>query len=85
MTSVMHPAMVLKGIQARFIDPSTGTEVRPESSPHQVSDYIMGAVRAGLRVVEVSEHLVDAALASKAERARKHLGWPLLFLMKLSP
>jgi ubiquinone/menaquinone biosynthesis C-methylase UbiE len=83
--SVMHPAMLLKGVQARFTDPSTGSEVRPESSPHQVSDYIMGAVRASLRLSEVSEHLVDDALVSRSERARKHLGWPLLFMMKLSP
>src|SRR5262245_22120916 len=74
-TSVMHPAMLLKGVQARFIDPSTGSEVRPESSPHQVSDYIMGAIRVGLRLVEVSEHPVDDALVSQSERARKHLGW----------
>lgn len=84
-TSVMHPAMLLKGVQARFTDPSTGSEVRPESSPHQVSDYIMGALRAGLRLGEVSEHLVDDALVSRSDRARKHFGWPLLFMMKLSP
>jgi ubiquinone/menaquinone biosynthesis C-methylase UbiE len=84
-TSVMHPAMVLKGIQARFTDPSTGAEVRPESSPYQVSDYVMGAVRSGLQLLDVSEHIVDAALVSRSERARKHLGWPLLLLMKLSP
>jgi ubiquinone/menaquinone biosynthesis C-methylase UbiE len=82
--SVMHPAMILKGIQARFTDPATGDEVRPESSPYQISDYVMGALRGGLRLVEVSEHLVDAALVSQTERARKHLGWPLLLLMRLS-
>lgn len=84
-TSVMHPAMLLKGVQARFTDPSTGSEVRPESSPHQVSDYIMGAVRAGLQLIDVSEHLVDDALVARSERARKHLGWPLLLMMRLSP
>jgi ubiquinone/menaquinone biosynthesis C-methylase UbiE len=83
--SVMHPAMILKGIQARFTDPATGDEVRPESLRHQISDYIMGALRGGLQLVEASEHLVDAALVSQTERARKHLGWPLLFLMRLSP
>jgi ubiquinone/menaquinone biosynthesis C-methylase UbiE len=82
--SVMHPAMILKGIQARFTDPATGDEVRPESSPYQISDYVMGALRGGLRLVEVSEHLVDEALVSQTERARKHLGWPLLLLMRLS-
>lgn len=84
-TSVMHPAMVLKGIQARFTDPSTAEEVRPESSPYQISDYVMGALRAGLRLVEVSEYSVDANLVLRTERARKHLGWPLLLLMRLSP
>jgi len=83
--SVMHPAMNLKGIQARFTDPATGDEVRPESLRHQISDYVMGALRGGLRLVDVSEHLVDAALVAKTERARKYLGWPLLFLMTLSP
>jgi ubiquinone/menaquinone biosynthesis C-methylase UbiE len=85
LTSVMHPAMTLKGIQARFTDPATGTEVRPESSPHQVSDYIMGALRSGLTLREVSEYVVDTTLVSKAERARKHLGWPLLLVLKLTP
>jgi ubiquinone/menaquinone biosynthesis C-methylase UbiE len=81
---VMHPAMILKGIQGRFTDPATGDEVWPESSPYQISDYVMGALRGGLRLVEVSEHLVDEALVSQTERARKHLGWPLLLLMRLS-
>jgi len=81
---VMHPAMILKGIQARFTDPATGDEVRPESPRYQISDYVMGALRGGLRLVEASEHLVYASLVSQTERARKHLGWPLLFLMRLS-
>jgi malonyl-CoA O-methyltransferase len=32
--SVMHPAMMLRGVQARFHDPATGREVRPASQPH---------------------------------------------------
>src|ERR1051326_7190087 len=41
--SVMHPAMMLRGVQARFKDPATGRETRPASCPHQLSDYIMAA------------------------------------------
>ncbi len=41
--SVMHPAMMLRGVQARFWDPQTGREVRPASQPHQISDYVMQA------------------------------------------
>ncbi len=83
--SVMHPAMMLKGVQARFQDPQTRVEVRPESVANQISDYVRGATAAGLRILEISEHAADAALVAKAPRAEKYLGWPLLFLMKLAP
>lgn len=83
--SVMHPAMMLRGVQARFTDPHTGRETRPASCPHQVSDYVMAAVRAGLAPDHLSEHAADEALAARAERARKYLGWLLLLLMRLTP
>jgi ubiquinone/menaquinone biosynthesis C-methylase UbiE len=82
--SVMHPAMMLKGTQARFHDPATGQEVRPESVAHQVSDYVMGAVRAGLVLDEMSEHFVDTDLVTRASRAEKYLGWPMLLLFRLA-
>src|SRR3954462_5905199 len=44
--SVMHPAMMLRGVQARFHDPATGREVRPASVANQISDYVMAAARA---------------------------------------
>lgn len=83
--SVMHPAMMLKGVQARFRDPLTGEEVRPQSVANQISDYVMGALDAGLRVRELSEHAVGQDLVARAPRAEKYLGWPILFLMKLTP
>jgi ubiquinone/menaquinone biosynthesis C-methylase UbiE len=79
----MHPAMMLKGVQARFTDPASGLETRPESHAHQVSDYVMGAIRAGLPLREVSEHAVDQALARQLPRAEKYLGWPMLWVMSL--
>jgi ubiquinone/menaquinone biosynthesis C-methylase UbiE len=81
--SVMHPAMMLRGVQARFHDPVSGREIRPASCPHQLSDYVMAAVRAGFILDHLSEHAVDEALANRLERARRYLGWPLLFLMRL--
>ncbi|WP_394846586.1 methyltransferase domain-containing protein [Pendulispora brunnea] len=83
--SVMHPAMMLRGVQARFTDPKTGQETRPESSPNVISDYVMGALGAGLRVLHLSEHAVGDELASSVPRAAKYLGWPVLFMMKLAP
>jgi malonyl-CoA O-methyltransferase len=83
--SVMHPAMMLRGVQARFTDPASGRETRPASCPHQLSDYFMAAARAGFVFDHLSEQAVDEALASRLERARRYLGWPMLFLMKLVP
>lgn len=83
--SVMHPAMMLKGVQARFTDPETGIETRPASRTHQISDYVSAALSVGLSIKTISEHLVDEDLASRSLRARKHIGWPLLLLMKLVP
>ena len=83
--SVMHPAMMLRGVQARFTDPASGRETRPASCPHQLSDYFMAAARAEFVFDHLSEQAVDEALASRLERARRYLGWPMLFLMRLVP
>jgi malonyl-CoA O-methyltransferase len=83
--SVVHPAMLLRGVQARFTDPATGQVTRPASCPHQLSDYVMAAVRAGLALDHLSEHAVDEELAARVERARKYVGWPLLLMLKLRP
>ncbi|HVP12638.1 MAG TPA: class I SAM-dependent methyltransferase [Phycisphaerae bacterium] len=85
LVSSMHPAMMLRGIQARFTDPVTGRETRPASVPNQISDYVMAASRAGLLFEHMSEHAVDEALAAHAPRAQKYLGWLLLLMMKLRP
>jgi len=83
--TVMHPAMMLKGTQARFVDPESGRETRPESQPNLIADYVNGAVEAALRVVRIGEHSVDEALAARMPRAQKYLGWPILFWMELAP
>jgi malonyl-CoA O-methyltransferase len=83
--SVMHPAMMLKGVQARFRDPRTGEEVRPQSVENQISDYVMAALGAGLRIRRLSEFSAGEELVAKAPRAEKYLGWPMLFLMEITP
>jgi malonyl-CoA O-methyltransferase len=83
--SVMHPAMMLKGVQARFQDPETGQEIYPQSVANQISDYVMAALQAGLRLTDMSEHAVDEELAGRLPRARKYLGWPMLLLLTLTP
>ncbi len=83
--SVMHPAMMLKGVQARFHDAKTGAEIRPESSPNQISDYVTATLKAGLRIDEISEYVVEPFLVKQTPRAEKYLGWPMLLMMKLLP
>ncbi len=81
--SAMHPAMMLRGITARFTDPATGRETRPHSWPNQISDFVLAASRAGLHIDHISEHAVDEALVERMERARRYLHWPMLFMMRL--
>ncbi|HVZ94946.1 MAG TPA: class I SAM-dependent methyltransferase [Phycisphaerales bacterium] len=84
LVTVMHPAMMLKGVQARFTDPATGLETRPQSVANTISDYVTAALGAGLRIAHISEHAVDEDLARTVPRAAKYLGWPMLLVMKLS-
>jgi malonyl-CoA O-methyltransferase len=81
--SVMHPAMGLRGVQPRFIDPATGGRLSPRSYPHQIADYIMAAISAGWSIDHISEHSVDAALAARSPRGKKYQGWPILLLLRL--
>jgi hypothetical protein len=85
LVSIFHPALMLRGIQARFIDPITGRDVRPASHQNQISDYVMGVVRSGLRLEHMSEHTVDEEIATRLPRSAKYQGWPLLLLMRLRP
>ena len=83
--SVMHPAMSLRGVQARFIEPRSGRRISPAGYAHRMSDYLMAAIQTGLALDHVSEYAADAALVARSPRAEKYLGWPMLLLMKLLP
>lgn len=82
--SVIHPAMLLRGTQARFREAQSGREIRLASVPHQLCDYVLAASRAGLGFDAMEEHAVDEALVRRSPRAEKYLGWPLLLLMRLA-
>jgi ubiquinone/menaquinone biosynthesis C-methylase UbiE len=81
--SAMHPAMFLKGSQARFTDPVSGEVVHPGSRAHTVSDFVTAALRAGFKVVDLHESAPDEAFALRFPRAAKYVGWPMLFAMSL--
>jgi ubiquinone/menaquinone biosynthesis C-methylase UbiE len=82
--SVMHPALLLREVQAQFHDPATGATVRPRSALNQISDYVNAAKASGLHIDHMSEHVIDAEVASRYPRAMKYLGWPVLLLLRLT-
>jgi malonyl-CoA O-methyltransferase len=83
--SAMHPAMFLRGSQARYTDPASGEIVHVGSINHSISDFVMAAVQAGFEIVSITEHASDVAFAQKYPRAEKYIDWPMLVVMTLQP
>jgi malonyl-CoA O-methyltransferase len=82
--SAMHPAMFLRGAQARFTDPASGELIQPGSIAHPIGAFAMAAVRARLQLVDISELAPDADLAARFPRAGKYVGWPMLVVLTLA-
>lgn len=82
--SAMHPAMSLRGSQARFTDPDSGEIVQPGSLAYPFGAFILSAVRAGFQLVDIIERAPDAAFAERYPRALKYVGWPMLLVLSLS-
>jgi malonyl-CoA O-methyltransferase len=82
--SAMHPAMFLRGSQARFTDPGSGEIIQPGSVPHSISDFVMAALRAGFQINNLTEHAPTADFAVNYPRAQIYIDWPMLVVMSLS-
>jgi len=81
--SAMHPAMFLRGAVARFTDPDTNEVVAPGSIAHPFGALVLAALRAGFRVDDLVERVVDEAFAARFPRSARYLGWPMLLVMRL--
>ncbi len=81
--SAMHPAMFLRGSQARFTDPTSGELVQVGSISHSLSDFVMATIRVGFQIQEIGEYAPDAAFAQRYPRAEKYIDWPMLMVMTL--
>jgi ubiquinone/menaquinone biosynthesis C-methylase UbiE len=81
--SAMHPAMFLRGSQARFTDPVSGQIVQPGSIPHTIGACVMAAVKAGLQLTNIEELAPDAEFAARYPRATKYIGWPMLIVFTM--
>lgn len=82
--STIHPAMLLRGSQARFTDPDSGEVVSPGSVPHTFGEIVLAAVRAGFRLGDIVEAAPDEAFAERYPRATKYVGWPMLVVLRLA-
>lgn len=81
--SAMHPAMFLRGSQARFTDPDSGEIVMPGSYSHSLGAIVMAPLKAGFRLDGIDEVAPDAAFAARYPRAEKYVDWPMLVVMRL--
>ena len=82
--SAMHPAMFLRGSQARFTDPGSGELVQPGSVSHSTSEIVMAALDAGVSLTAMAEHAPDRQFAQKFPRAEKYVDWPMLLVLELA-
>ncbi len=80
----MHPAMLLRGVQAQYTEAS-GRKVYPKGYPYQISDYLNAAIDAGLRLARITEHTADPSLGSALRAGPKYEGWPLLLTLMFYP
>jgi len=81
--SAMHPAMYLRGVEARFTDPVTGEKVRPGSVRHSLGDFVMAAVGAGFALEAIVERAPDADFSVRYPRAERYVDWPMLVVLSL--
>jgi ubiquinone/menaquinone biosynthesis C-methylase UbiE len=64
----LHPERQRRGGQAHFTDRETGDVVRVPAHPHSVSDFVNGAIAAGLRVRRLGEWHDPGAAADALPR-----------------
>lgn len=82
--SMMHPAMFLKGTQARFVDPNSGELIHIENNRFSISEYVLFTKGAGLEIEHMAEHSCPPEVAARIPRAEKYVGWPILLILVLT-
>jgi ubiquinone/menaquinone biosynthesis C-methylase UbiE len=80
--SAFHPDPARDGIEANFSDGRT--EYRLGAEPYTTEDYLDRMSDAGFRIDAISEHGVDDEIMAHAPESSKHVGTPLLLLVRAS-
>ncbi|HLT38979.1 MAG TPA: class I SAM-dependent methyltransferase [Enhygromyxa sp.] len=78
-----HPEMFRRGLHARFRAGDDAVKVQIEGVDHTIADYVMAIVGAGLEIVGMAEHRMDAETAARSESASKYVGEPMLLTFDL--
>jgi SAM-dependent methyltransferase len=78
--SAFHPDPALGGVEANF--ERDGVEYRLGAERYTVDDYLARIDDAGFARVEAREYAADARLVAEIPAAAKHLGRPLLLLVR---
>jgi len=63
--------MVRRGYHARFHESEGGKKWQIRGASHTISDYVMAAVRGGLRIEHLSEHVMTEEITERSRSARK--------------
>lgn len=84
LVTTLHPAMALRGVQARFTEPDTGLVWHIAGRLQPLSELVLPALRRGLALADLQEHAADEALAATHPRAARYVGWPMLALLVLA-
>lgn len=81
--SEMHPSMFYKNIQAHYTDDETGKEIEIGSYRRQLCDFINPLIKTGFQIKTISEHCCNEELIKAIPKAKKHLNYPMIFIMQL--
>ncbi len=84
LVTTVHPAMFLRGSQARFTDPESNKIVQPGSLPQTFGEIVTSILAAGLKIVAIQEQSPTAEFAANFPRAEKYVGWPMLLVLELA-
>ncbi|PRQ05590.1 class I SAM-dependent methyltransferase [Enhygromyxa salina] len=76
-----HPEMFRRGLHARFRPGANAEKLQIQGIDHTISDYVMATLGAGLTIVEIAEHLMDADTAARSPSASKYIGEPMLLTL----
>jgi SAM-dependent methyltransferase len=76
-----HPFFVLNGIPTHYHRGGDGEAVTIETHLHLFSHHFAAGTQAGLTLVEFKEGVIDEAWLETKPKWRKHLGWPVSFVL----